>query len=143
MSHFGPFAFHRLGLVRVRMPLSPWGRVALLGIAQRSISIKYAHISRNRKQAKALSVNIKTIAGWIKVKRTEKNLTPGHLAAKMGIATVLVRSWESGASQPDSKQLQDLAKTFGVDEASIPNWEKNTYQPGGTAHAGHRRMARL
>jgi DNA-binding transcriptional regulator YiaG len=88
-------------------------------------------------------VNIKTIAGWIKVKRTEKNLTPGHLAAKMGIAMVLVRSWESGASQPDSKQLQDLAKTFGVDEASIPNWEKNTYQPGGTAHAGHRRMARL
>ena len=75
-------------------------------------------------------MNIKTIAGWIKVKRTEKNLTPGHLAAKMGIATVLVRSWESGASQPDSKQLQDLAKTFGVDEASIPNWEKNTYQPG-------------
>jgi DNA-binding transcriptional regulator YiaG len=47
----------------------------------------------------------------------------------MGIATVLVRSWESGASQPDSKQLQDLAKTFGVDEASIRNWEKNTYQP--------------
>jgi DNA-binding transcriptional regulator YiaG len=88
-------------------------------------------------------VNIKTIADWIKVKRMEKNLTPGHLAAKMGIATVLVRSWESGASQPDSKQLQDLAKTFGVDEASIRNWEKNTYQPGGTAHAGHRRMARL
>jgi DNA-binding transcriptional regulator YiaG len=88
-------------------------------------------------------VNIQTIADWIKVKRIEKNLTPHHLAAKMGIATSLVRSWESGGSQPDSKQLQDLAKTFGVDEASIRNWEKNTYQPGGTAHAGHRRMARL
>jgi DNA-binding XRE family transcriptional regulator len=23
----------------------------------------------------------------------------------------------------------DLAKIFGVDEASIRNWEKNTYQP--------------
>ena len=73
----------------------------------------------------------------------EKNLTPGHLAAKMGIATALVRSWESGGSQPDSKQLQDLAKMFGVDEASIRNWEKNTVSAGGTTHAGHRRIARL
>ena len=88
--------------------------VALLGIAQRSISIKYAQKSRNRNQAKALSVNIKTIAEWIKVKRMEKNLTPGHLAAKMGIAMALVRSWESGGSQPDRKQLQGLANYLGL-----------------------------
>jgi DNA-binding transcriptional regulator YiaG len=114
-----------------------------LGIAQRQIRIKYVQKSRNQQRSKPLPASIQTIGDWIQVKRQEKNLTPGHLAAKMGIATVLVRSWESGASQPDSKQLQELAKTFGVDEASIPNWEKNTYQPGGTAHAGHRRMARL
>jgi transcriptional regulator with XRE-family HTH domain len=54
-------------------------------------------------------VNTKTIADWIKVKRMEKNLTPHHLAAKMGIATSLVRSWEDGSSQPDCKQLQSLA----------------------------------
>jgi transcriptional regulator with XRE-family HTH domain len=59
-------------------------------------------------------VNIQTIADWIKVKRKEKNLTPGHLAEKMGIATSLVRSWEDGSSQPDSKQLQDLASYLGV-----------------------------
>jgi DNA-binding transcriptional regulator YiaG len=58
-------------------------------------------------------VNLKTIADWIKFKRMEKNLTPHHLAAKMGIATALVRSWESGGSQPDSKQLQDLASHLG------------------------------
>lgn len=43
----------------------------------------------------------------------EKNLTPSHLAAKMGIATTLVRSWEDGSSQPESKQLQDLANYLG------------------------------
>jgi DNA-binding transcriptional regulator YiaG len=98
--------------------LSPWGRVALLGIAQRTISIKYAQKSRNRNRAKALSVNIKTIADWIKVRRIEKNLTPHHLAAKMGIATALVRSWEDGSSQPDSKQLQGLASCLGLPRAS-------------------------
>ena len=101
-------------LFTLRPFLSPWGRVALLGIAQRSISVKYAQNSRNRNQAKPLSVNIKTIADWIKVKRMEKNLTPHHLAAKMGIATALVRSWEDGSSQPDSKQLQDLANNLGL-----------------------------
>jgi ribosome-binding protein aMBF1 (putative translation factor) len=44
----------------------------------------------------------------------EKNLTPGHLAAKMGIAMALVRSWESGGSQPDRKQLQGLANYLGL-----------------------------
>ncbi len=107
-------AIHQMLRLRRAPCLSPWGRVALLGIAQRSISIKYAQHSRNRNQAKALSVNIQTIADPIKVKRIEKNLTPHHLAATMGIATALVRSWEDGSSQPDSKQLQDLAKYLGL-----------------------------
>jgi len=91
-----------------------------------------------------LSVNIKTIADWIKVKRMEKNLTPGHLAAKMGIATALVRSWEDASSQPDSKQSQDLANYLGLPSSSggafgganmpiRPEWEEFSppVPPGG------------
>ncbi len=44
-----------------------------------------------------------------------KNLTPGHLAEKMGIAATLVRAWEKGVEEPDKKQLEIMAKIFGID----------------------------
>jgi ribosome-binding protein aMBF1 (putative translation factor) len=58
-------------------------------------------------------VSIKSLGDWIQVKRHEKNLTPGHLAAKMGIAAILVRSWENGTVQPDNGQLEILASVLG------------------------------
>jgi ribosome-binding protein aMBF1 (putative translation factor) len=91
------------------------GRVALLSIAQRQISIEFSHTARKQKNAKPLPASIKTIGDLIQVKRHEKNLTLGHLAAKMGIATALVRSWEDGTGQPDNRQLKVLAGLLGVD----------------------------
>ena len=91
------------------------GRVALLGIAQRQIRIKYAQKSRKQQRSKPLPASINTLGDWIQVKRMEKNLTPGHLAAKMGIATALVRSWEDGPIQPDNRQLEVLANLLGFD----------------------------
>jgi len=54
----------------------------------------------------------------------EKNLTPGHLAAKMGIATTLVRLWEDGTSQPDNRQLKMLAALLGfdADDCGVSCW---------------------
>ena len=43
----------------------------------------------------------------------EKNLTLGHVAAKMGISTSLVCSWESSTRQPDSQQLKVLSSVLG------------------------------
>jgi DNA-binding transcriptional regulator YiaG len=80
-------------------------RVALLCIAQRQISVKFSHKLRKQNHAKPLPESVKTISDWIQVKRHEKNLTAGHLAAKMGIATALVQAWESGTSQPNDRQL--------------------------------------
>src|ERR1039458_10121304 len=85
------------------------GRVALLGIAQRQICIKYVHNLRKQQCAKSLPESIKLISDWIRAKRIEKNLSTFHLALKMGIATALVRSWEDGTSQPDNQQLKVLA----------------------------------
>ena len=65
------------------------------------------------KCSKQLPINIQTIGEWIQVKRTEKNLTSGHVAAKMGIAHACVRSWESGKSQPDGLQLAVLEEILG------------------------------
>ena len=60
-----------------------------------------------------LSSSIETAGDWLKVKRLEKNLTPGHVAAKMGIATSLVCSWESCARMPDIHQIKLLATVLG------------------------------
>jgi ribosome-binding protein aMBF1 (putative translation factor) len=86
-----------------------------LGIAQRQIRINYAQKSRKQQRSKPLPTSINTLGDWIQVKRMEKNLSPCHLAAKMGIATALVRSWEDGTAQADSQQLKVLADILGFD----------------------------
>jgi ribosome-binding protein aMBF1 (putative translation factor) len=45
----------------------------------------------------------------------EKNLSPCHLATKMGVATALIRLWEDGTTQPDNRQLKVLADILGFD----------------------------
>jgi transcriptional regulator with XRE-family HTH domain len=62
-----------------------------------------------------LKLNIKTAGDWLKVKRIERNLTPCHVAQKMGIATSLVCSWESATRRPDGRQLKILAAVLGFD----------------------------
>jgi ribosome-binding protein aMBF1 (putative translation factor) len=91
------------------------GESSSVGYCTTAIRIKYARNQEKRKQAKLLPGSIKTIGGLIQVKRMEKNLMPGHVAAKMGIATALVRSWENGASQPDNRQVEVLANLLGFD----------------------------
>jgi transcriptional regulator with XRE-family HTH domain len=60
-------------------------------------------------------MNIKTTGDWLKVKRIAKNLTPSHVAMKMGIATSLVYSLEGSLWQPDSQQLKSLAQILEFD----------------------------
>jgi len=85
----------------------------LLGIAERQIHVKFDQKPAYKKRSKPLPANIQTIGDWILFKRAEKNLTSGHVAAKMGIADSVVRSWEAGVSQPDSRQLKELTNIFG------------------------------
>ena len=70
---------------------------------------------RKQRNYKLLPESIKSLGDWIQVKRHERNLTSGHLAAKMGIATSSVLSWEDGDSQPDSQQIKVLVSLFGND----------------------------
>jgi hypothetical protein len=61
---------------------SPRGGVALLGIAQRSIRMKFSQKLRRQKQDKPLQDGINTIGDWIQVKRIEKNLSVYHLCPR-------------------------------------------------------------
>jgi DNA-binding transcriptional regulator YiaG len=89
-----------------------------LGIAQRQIRIKYCH--KPRKWQTSSPTSIATIGDLIRVKRRKRNLTRYHLATKMGIATALVRSWETGSSQPDKCNLELLARKLGFDPTEYP-----------------------
>ncbi len=68
---------------------------------------------------------MKTAGDWLKLKRIEKNLTLGHVAAKMGIATSLVCSWESSIRQPDSQQLVVLSSVLGFDAKDFKTYTSN------------------
>jgi ribosome-binding protein aMBF1 (putative translation factor) len=70
---------------------------------------------RKPQHAKPLADSIKTRGDWIRVKRQEKNLAPGHLAAKMGIASTLVRSWEHDQLLPTEDQWEALAGILRMD----------------------------
>jgi DNA-binding transcriptional regulator YiaG len=110
-----------------------------LGIAERQIHIKFDQNIKPKKTSNPLPANAQTIGDWIRIRRTEKNLTSGHLAFKMGIADCIVRSWENGSRQPDGKQLTFLVNFFGSDpkkEANIaaplflsqPGTQQSVYQ---------------
>jgi DNA-binding transcriptional regulator YiaG len=99
--------------VRTLFPLPLTGRVLQLGFAHCSIRIQFSPKTRKQNHVKPLPDSIQTIGDWIQVKRVEKNLTPYQLGAKMGFASALIRSWESGASQPDDCQLKVLAGLLG------------------------------
>jgi len=59
-------------------------------------------------QRKPLPISAKALGEWIQVQRQQKKLSPFHLAAKMGIATALVHSWENGTCEPNERQRQIL-----------------------------------
>ncbi|HEV2695806.1 MAG TPA: helix-turn-helix transcriptional regulator [Verrucomicrobiae bacterium] len=82
--------------------------------------VKYAQKSKVEPQLKPLIESAKTIGDWGKAQRERKNLAAGHVALKMGIAHVLVLSWETNMSKPDSQQCTGLARAFGVDAGAIP-----------------------
>ena len=97
-----------------------------MGIAQRQAFIKFPAILGNQKRANLLKLNIKTAGDWLKVKRMEKNLTPGHVAAKMGIATTMICSWESDSRRPDGQQWNRLAQILGFDAMGFEKFASST-----------------
>jgi ribosome-binding protein aMBF1 (putative translation factor) len=89
-----------------------------MGIAQRTVAVKYEQKLRGLKRTNALVANAKSLGDLIRIRREVKNLTPSHLAAKMGIAASVVYSWEENTHRPDCQQLADLSYIlkFNFDE---------------------------
>ena len=84
-----------------------------MGFAQRLVHIKFIAKRNRSKHSKPLQSSVQTLGDWIRAKRILKNLTPGQLGAKMGIAQAVVRAWEEGTKEPDGLQLAFLEKRLG------------------------------
>jgi hypothetical protein len=85
-----------------------------LGIARRTVSVEFEQKTIRLTHHKNLLLNIKTIGNWIYCKRIGRNLSPGHLAAKMGIAAALIYAWEDGIS-PERGANQDFGEDIWGD----------------------------
>jgi ribosome-binding protein aMBF1 (putative translation factor) len=83
-----------------------------LGIACRTVSVKFEQKKRLLTHHKHLRIKVKTIGDWICANRIGKNLSPGHLAAKMGIAATVIYAWEDGTGHPREEQIKFLAEVF-------------------------------
>jgi ribosome-binding protein aMBF1 (putative translation factor) len=99
-------------------PLS-WGRVLLLGIAQRQIRVSRSPLPPGHCRRKPLPTSIQTLGYFIQVRRYEKRLPLWQLAQKMGITTASVQAWEEGTSQPDGQQMALLTKYLRFELANI------------------------
>ncbi len=100
---------------RLPASASPWGRVALLGIAQRSVSTRYSSKTRKQQWARPLPPRVNSISDWVQIHLQRTGLSPYHLAKAIGVPTNMVRSWVDGTDRPNKWQLEILAKLFGSD----------------------------
>jgi DNA-binding transcriptional regulator YiaG len=60
-----------------------------------------------------LDDNKKTVSAWIRSNRVRLNLSPYHLATKLGISAGLIRSWEEGKCAPTPGQIAELGAIMG------------------------------
>ena len=86
----------------------------MLGIPERQIEVNFPQKVSKLEPYKPLIQNVKTTAEWVRLNRQAKNLTPGQLAAKMGIAAQVVRSWEEATVTPHNVHMAKMEAVFGA-----------------------------
>jgi ribosome-binding protein aMBF1 (putative translation factor) len=87
----------------------------LLACEQRKSTISRNDTPVNRRHRKTIPTVINMPGDYIKAKRYEKGIPLHQIAAKMGIAAILVSAWEKGTSEPSDKQWQALSHLLKFD----------------------------
>jgi len=60
-----------------------------------------------------LDCNGMSVSAWIRASRVRLNMSPYHLAFKMGITSNLIVAWEEGKIEPDAHHMAVLEKILG------------------------------
>jgi DNA-binding transcriptional regulator YiaG len=87
----------------------------LLGITQRSVSVKYDGSKEKYSLRKLIPVNPKTLGDHLLLKRIEADLTQPEVAQKAGVSVRTVRKWEHGLTCPTEDHWQVLKQILRLD----------------------------
>jgi len=97
----------------------------LLGIAQRSVTVKYDDSKERFSTRKLIPVNPKTLGDHIHVKRIEADLSQAEVAQRAGVSVRMVRKWEHGIACPTEGHWQALVGILRLD-SPLPTNPKPT-----------------
>jgi len=92
-----------------------------LGIAQRSVTVKYDDSKERYSRRKLIPVNQKTLGDQLHLKRIEANLDQKELAQMAGVSVRTVRKWEYGIVCPTEHHWQVLKDALRLDSAFPTN----------------------
>jgi DNA-binding transcriptional regulator YiaG len=87
----------------------------LLGIAQRSVSVKFDDSKERYSRRKLIPVNPKTLGDHLLLKRIEADLSQSEVAQKAGVSARTVRKWEHGIACPSEQHWQVLKAILRLD----------------------------
>jgi DNA-binding transcriptional regulator YiaG len=89
----------------------------LLGIAQRSVSVKFDDSKERYSRRKLIPVNPKTLGDHLLLKRIEADLSQPEVAQKAGVSVRTVRKWEYGIACPTEDHWRALTHILRLDSA--------------------------
>lgn len=89
----------------------------LLGIAQRSVWVKYDDSKERNSRRKLIPVNPKTLGDHLLLKRIEADLSQPEVAQKAGVLVRTVRKWEHGIVCPTEGHWQALTGILCLDSS--------------------------
>jgi len=87
----------------------------LLGIAQRSVTVKYDDSKERYSRRKLIPVNPKTLGDQLHLKRIKADLSQQEVAQKAGVSVRTVRKWEYGIVCPTEHHWQALTGILRLD----------------------------
>jgi len=87
----------------------------LLGIAQRSVTVKYDDSKERYSRRKLIPVNPKTLGDQLHLKRIKADLSQQEVAQKAGVSVRTVRKWEHGIVCPTEHHWQVLTGILNLE----------------------------
>ena len=87
----------------------------LLGIAHRTLHVKFDHFKQRFSARKLIPVNVKSLGDYLLLKRIEADLSQPELAVKSGVSVRKVKAWEHDHITPTGAEWQVLAGILRLD----------------------------
>ena len=91
-----------------------------MGIAHRTVQVKFDHFKQRFSARKLIPINVKTLGDYLHLKRIEADLSQPELAVKSGASVLKVKAWEHDQNLPTEGEWELLAKILNLEVAMRP-----------------------